>query len=310
VVTALHPGAAEAPSAAGAVGVASSPAVASGRAARLAAVLEAPPEGEIAAADLAGLVDDLSRALQGLAGELPAEERLVVDAFMVRTARRHPDRLASTGDGFVANPRTCRRAIGIVAAARCARGLAPGPQTAVAEVLAAALETDGAGAVAPSPWWAPWYRTLTPGGRAVVAAEATTWATQMLTVLDWRALDAAVAIGGRDDWWQCPGPRSVALRGRAEARLLVGRRPVLFVMGAGSCGEDWRPQLAFPALVSALGRAAPAAPCRVVGVWPQSGQVRVMAVDAGVLRGAADIVVAAAATWVDARLDALGPPTA
>ena len=308
MVTALHHGAPAASPLPGAVGPPSGPAMAPGRAARLAAVLEAAPEGEIAAPDLAAVVDDLGRALQGLAGELPAEERLVVDAFMVRTARRQPERLASTGDGFVTSPRTCRRAIGVVAAARCARGLAPGPQVAVAEVLAAALETDGAGALAPSPWWAPWYRTLTPGARAVVAAEAITWATQMLTVLDWRALDGAAAIGGRDDWWQCPGPRRVALRGRAEARLLVGRRPVLLVMGAGSCGEDWRPELAFPALVSALGRAAPAAPCRVVGVWPQSGQVRVMAVDAGVLRSAADIVVAAAATWVDTRLDAGGVP--
>ena len=307
MVTALHRATPPSSTGAPAAGAPSGPAAGSGRATRLAAVLEAAPEVEIAVADLAAVVDDLGRALQGLAGELPAEEQFVVDAFMVRTARRHPERLASTGDGFVASPRTCRRAIGVIAAARCARGLAPGPQTAVAEVLAAALETDGAGAMAPSPWWAPWYRTLSCGGRAVVAAEAITWATQMLTVLDWRALHGSVAIGGRDDWWQCPGPRRVALRGRAEARLLVGRRPVLFVVGAGSCGEDWRAELAFPALVSALGRAAPAAPCRVVGVWPQSGQVRVIPVDAGVLRSAADVVVAAAATWVDARLDAGGP---
>jgi hypothetical protein len=208
----------------------------------------------------------------------------------------------------VASPRTCRRAVGLLAAGRCVRGFAPGPQAAVRDILAAALEDDGAEMLAPSSWWVPWYRTLAPGGRGVVAAEAVTWATQMLTVLDWRRLARLPAVGGRDDWWQCPGPRRVALRGRADARFLVGRRPALFVVGTGSCGDDWRAELAFPALVSALGRAAPAAPCRVVGAWPCSGQVRVVSVDGALLKAAAGAVVAAVGTWVDARLEAAAPP--
>ena len=88
--------------------------------------------------------------------------------------------------------------------------------------------------------------------------------------------------------------------------MLVGRRPALLVVGSGSCAGDWRIGLGFPALVSALGKAAPAAPCRVVGTWPQSGQVRVLAVDADALRAAAVAVVSAAGTYVDARLEATG----
>ncbi len=38
-------------------------------------------------------------------------------------------------------------------------------------------------------------------------------------------------------------------------------------------------------------------------MWPQSGQVRVLAVEPASLRAAADAVVTAVATWVDSRLE-------
>ena len=276
------------------------------RPARLADTLEAEPQTQVAPADLAAIVDDVTGALQGLAAELPPQEPLVLDTFAVLQAHRHPERVARGDDTFTPSPRTCRRAVGLLAVSRCVRGFAPGPSAAVDDVLAAALEEDGGDVVSPSLWWASWYRTLPAGGRAVVAAEAITWATQMLTTLDWRRLQRPPVIGGRDDWWQCPGPRRVTLHGRADGRVLVGRRPALLVVGSGSCADDWRISLGFPALVSALGKAAPAVPCRVVGTWPQSGQVRVLAVDADALRAAADAVVSAAGTYVDARLEATG----
>ena len=111
-------------------------------------------------------------------------------------------------------------------------------------------------------------------------------------------------IGGRDDWWPCPGGAPIVLKGRAEVRTLVGRRPALLVVGTGRCQADWRIELGYPGLVAALGRDAPVAPCRVVGVWPQSGQVRVLPVDVGALRPTATAVVAAVATWVDSRIEA------
>jgi hypothetical protein len=276
------------------------------RPARLADMLEAEPQTQVAAADLAAIVDDVTGALQGLAAELPPQEALTLDTFAVVQAHRHPERVGGSGDAFTASPRTCRRAVGLLAVSRCVRGFAPGPSAAVDVVLAAALEEDGGDVVSPSLWWASWYRTLPAGGRAVVAAEAVTWATQMLTTLDWRRLQRPPVIGGRDDWWQCPGPRRVTLRGRADGRVVVGRRLALLVVGSGSCADDWRVGLGFPALVSALGKAAPAAPCRVVGTWPQSGQVRVLNVDGDALRAGAAAVVSAAGTYVDARLEAAG----
>jgi hypothetical protein len=272
------------------------------RAARLTEALTGPPDGAIAATELAAVRDDLSGVLPVLAAELPEDEHFVLDAFKVLVAHRHPDRCGEYDGPFSASPRACRRAVGLLALNRCVRGFSPGPTTAVAEVLASAID-DGAPHGQTSLWWASWYRSLRAGARAAVHAEAVTWATQLLTALDWQRLPGPSVIGGRDDRWQCPEARRLSLKGRADVRVLAGGRPALLVMGAGRCRDDWRVLLGFSALVAALGRNAAGAPCRVVGTWPQSGQVRVLPVNGDVLRAAADAVVGSVGTWVDCRLE-------
>ena len=276
------------------------------RVAWLTDALLAPASENIAPAELVKVRDDLTGDLQALGTELPDGERLQMDAFKVRTAQRYPDRCMSFDDTFVPSPRSCRRAVGVAAVNRCVRGHSPGPAAAVSEVLAEGLEDAsvamGTGAVR-APWWAQWYAGLPRGGRAVVCAEAVTWATQLLTAVDWSQVPRPV-IGGRDDWWQCPGGTPIVLKGRADVRSLVGRRPALLVVGTGRCEADWRVELGYPGLVAALGRDAQVAPCRVVGVWPQSGQVRVLPLDLVALRATITAVVAAVATWVDSRIEA------
>jgi hypothetical protein len=279
------------------------------RAARLADVLTSAPDAALAATDLAAVRDDLGRTLPVLAAELPEGEHFVLDAFKVLVAHRHPDRCGAYDQPFTPSPRACRRTVGLLALNRCVRGFSPGPTTAVAEVLTSAID-DASGDAQATVWWAPWYRSLRVGARAAVHAEAVTWTTQLLTALDWARVPGPPVIGGRDDRWQCPGARRLSLKGRADVRVLAGGRPALLVMGAGRCRDDWRVLLGFSALVGALGRNAAGAPCRVVGIWPESGQVRVLPVDAGVLRASADAVVGAVATWVDTRLDAAAPATA
>ncbi len=88
-----------------------------------------------------------------------------------------------------------------------------------------------------------WYAGLAHGGRAVVAAEAVTWATQLLTAVEWTSLPGFPVIGGRDDWWQCPGASQLVLKGRVEVRSLVQRRWALLVVGTGRCQVDWRVEL-------------------------------------------------------------------
>ncbi len=276
-----------------------------GRVAWLTDALLAPVAEEVAPAALAQLRDDLVRDLRALGAELPEAERLQIDAYKLRMAQRHPDQCMSVDDMFVASPRVCRRAVGVAAVNRCVRGRSPSPARAVSEVLAEGLEDASValdtGAVR-APWWAQWYAGLPAGGRAVVCAEAITWATQLLTAVDWQQVPHPV-IGGRDDWWQCPGETPIVLKGRADVRSLLGRRPVLLVVGTGRCQSDWRVELGYPGLVAALCRQAPLAPCRVVGVWPQSGQVRVLPMDHTALRASAAAVVAGVATWVDSRIE-------
>ena len=42
----------------------------------------------------------------------------------------------------------------------------------------------------------------------------------------------------------------------------------------------------------------------MVGIWPQSGQIRVLAVDLAALRATAAATISAVATWVDGQLEA------
>ena len=267
--------------------------------------LEAEASDDLAPADLTLVRETLGRDLQGLGAELPDGARLQMDLFKVMLAHRHPERCMSTEDTFVPTPRSCRRAIGIAAVNRCVRQRSA-PGVAVAAVLAegledAALSVSGGGQVR-APWWASWYAGLPAGGRAVVCAEAVTWATQLLGGVDWSRLSRSI-IGGRDDWWPCPGGAPIVLKGRADVRAPAPRRPALLVVAGGRCRPDWRIELGYPGLVAALGRDASVAPSRVVGMWPQSGQVRVLAVEPGSLRAAADAVVTAVATWVDSCLE-------
>jgi hypothetical protein len=277
------------------------------RATWLTDALLAPPGEDVVPTELARLRADLARELQALGADLPAGDRLQVDVFKVLVAQRHPDRCMAADDTFVPSPRLCRRAIGVAAVNRCVRGLSPGPALAVADVLTDGLEdvsmATGSAAVKP-PWWAEWYAGLPGGGRAVVRAEAVAWATQLFTALDWRRIPRLPVIGGRDDWWQCPDEPQLVLKGRADVRSFDRRRPAFLVVGTGRCRADWRTELGYPALVAALVRDAHAAPSRVVGVWPQSGQVRVLPVDLATLRATATALVAAVATWVDGRIEA------
>jgi hypothetical protein len=253
----------------------------------------------------------LSEALVPLAAAGEPGRRLVLDRRMVVLALRRPEAL---GEVRPCRPcaAACRRSVGLAAVARCRRPRAAGPARAVACVLAegaeAAARADpdveagapGRGAPAPwwgtAPWWAAWYASLAPGAKAVVAAEATTWATELWTSLAWDRLPSPVVVGGPDDWWDLPGGR-LTLRGRAEVRLRVEGRQVLVAVGAGAPDGSSRAELAFVGLVAALAGGAGSMPGKVVGLWPAAGQVRVLPVDAGVLEAAAEQVRAFAAAW-------------
>lgn len=276
------------------------------RARALTDTLVAPADGGVSGEELEALRAQVAGDLGALVEELPPGERLRLDSYRFALARERPDQMGSVDAAFVASPVTSRRAVGVSAVARCVRRWAPTPAVAVDEVLAAGVEdiaeeTDPTGR---PPWWAGWYAGLPPGARAMVAAEAVTWATQLWTALEWDRLAPAPIVGGGDDWWDCPGTRAMTLQGRADVRVRAGGRPVLLVVGSGVPPADWRAGAGFPALVSALARGERAVAVRVVGLWPASGQVRILPVDGAALAETATAVVAAVARWVDARIEA------
>jgi hypothetical protein len=279
------------------------------RAGALTDALTAPPTGSVSAEALRDLQDRLAGELATLMGELPAGEKLTLDEFRFGQARDYPDRLGEDGGPFVPSPARCKRAVGSGAVTRCLRRRSGSPAAAVAEVLAAGVEdaAEGGDPTVRPPWWAAWYRGLPAGGRAMVEAEAVTWATQLWTALEWERLVQPM-VGGNDDWWDCSGTRSLTLRGRADVRVRAEGRPALLVVGSGLPPSEWRGSLGFPPLVASLARGAKSVPARVVGLWPACGQVRILPVDHGALAETATAVTAAVATWVDARIEARGAP--
>ena len=139
----------------------------------------------------------------------------------------------------MASPRVTRRAVGIsrrrpvrpgpIACSRYGRGRDPAGRLGGGARRPGRAGADGAR----PPWWAEWYCGLGPGGRAVVEAEAVTWATQLSTALQWERFERPPVIGGRDDWWACPGARRLTLKGRADVRAIVEGRQALLVVSGG-----------------------------------------------------------------------------
>lgn len=190
---------------------------------------------------------------------------------------------------FTWSSRTARRSLALAAVAACVAGSARTPREAVRRAIRDAAE--GAGAQWPAPHaLGTWLASLPAGGRAVVEAEATRWATLWWTALDWDRMAAGTEIGGTDRWWNPPSARWLGVRGRVDLRTTAGERPVLLSMSAGRPSASSRAELLLPALVDVLSEPAQPAPARVVGWWPAAGRTMVVPVDEAGLTEVARLV--------------------
>jgi hypothetical protein len=254
----------------------------------------APTGPAVATAELDRVRGIVAAALaSGVAGR---GAPLNLDGYQVDLARLDPSRCRPR-QPFTPSPGRCRRAIGLEAVRRALRSSRGSPVTAVGEILSEATSDPVEDQGSSTSWWSQWYRGLSVGARAVVQAEAVTWATALWTALDWDRFDRLDVGGGNLRWTAPPQDRSVGLRARADVRTWVGDAPVLVLVGSGTIPLQWRPTLGYPALVAALAHDQRAVPRRVVSWWPAAGQVRITEVDGPLLEETATAVLAAVAVW-------------
>jgi hypothetical protein len=200
--------------------------------------------------------------------------------------------------------RSARRALALTAVSDCVAGRSRTPGEAVGVAMGRAIDEAG------QQWTGPralgvWLGTLPAGGRAVVAAEATRWATLLWAGVDWDRLGQAAEVGGPDRWWNTAAARWLGVRGRADVRAATDGRPVLLTVGAGRPSPTSRAELLLPALVDVLNEPNQPAPARVIGWWPAAGRSMVVPVDEAGLAEVARLVCvrAAEAAHRPARVD-------
>ena len=267
------------------------------------ALLEPVPELSID--EVRAVRAELTAALVPMAAELPPTSRLVLDGHRFRLAMRHPERCALEAEEFHHSAPVVRRAVGLAAVNRCLRTGAASPGVVMDDVLEVGDEQVAAERGAPRsvPWWTTWFAGLGRAGRAVVAAEANTWATALWTSVQLERLARPVVVGS-DDWWSPAGARNLSLHGRSDVRAQLGQRSVLITVEPGT-PDAQTTEVVFPTLVAVVANEARPLPGRVLGIWPACGQVRMVDIDATALRQCAERVVSAAGTWLDV---ALGTP--
>ncbi len=278
----------------------------------LAAMILAPPVTPIGPSDRRRVHHRLLGAVPALVEDLAAGDQIVVTLPLLRQADRDPESLAAPEEPFSWKPAFVRRSLGLSAIDACLnrRYSTPGEATGpVADVAVAEWSRTG--------WrtfhWEPWMAALSPAARSAVLAEAATWATALWSSIDWRPFGRSIRLGGPDDQWACPAARTVRLKGRCEVRVPLdpahrdGRRDptsstTLISVASGIPANGWEAELGFLALVASLRSPTRPVPSRVVGVWPDAGEHRLVDVTPGTLAAAVDRVIACIAVVVEARL--------
>ncbi len=259
----------------------------------------------------ARLRDDLSARIASLVEPLAPGEQIVVTLPTLREVQRHPDSLIQPHQPFEWKPAFVRRSLGLEVVNACAIRRFRTPIDAVRPVADEAVaEWERTG------WrrfhWEPWLAGLAPGARAMVLAEAVSWATSLWSSLDWNGFSRSPHIGRTDDQWTCPAGRIVRLKGRCEVRVPLARESTatggrdwvasptaLVSLSSGCPGATWAEELAYLAMVAGLRSPARPVPARVVGLWPDAGAYRVAEIGDELLASAADRTVTTVRAMAD-----------
>jgi hypothetical protein len=241
-------------------------------------------------------LDEAKSKLAGLAVRRAGATRFRVTDHEVRTALRSDTDNPGHDDPFTWTALTARRSIGVAAVRLLAAGTARSPLEAVRSRLAESSRwvRDGSSSASQLDRWVD---SLSPAGRAVVGAEAVTWATRLWCALDWTVFPAPPVVG-RDHWWDSPHSALLALRGRADVRTA----DVHLVVLSGPRRGSVRAELSLVTLVESLRLRDQDRPGRVVGWWPDSGHlVRVEPEPAALTLGADAVELAIGGTATSLR---------
>jgi hypothetical protein len=263
------------------------------RASTLTGVLLAPNTDLLDADELSSVRTILQRDVQSVMRRIDRAEPLRVDPYRVRKTA------SGEADGerpFEWNPWTARRSLGLEAVRACLGRprLTPleATRAAVDRLIRRTSEDTGAGSLA------GWLASLRLGARAVVEAEATLWATQLLSAVQWT--EPATRLVGFDRSVVLFEAPRVILRGRVDLEL----RPAVMGEGAptvptggllvvmtGHPLPSARLELAVSALAAALSNRSGVTPARIVGLWPQCGRALDLPIDVDLLlRGCSAVV--------------------
>jgi hypothetical protein len=284
-------------------------------------LLLAGPTRPVATDALARIRGRLVDGVAGAVAHLPPGAPVEIGLASLRRSHLHPELIGVPDPPFAWKPAFVRRSLGLAAVRACAEGRYRGPAAAVGPLAEHAVEEWRRNG-----WrtfhWEPWFAGLNSASRAAVLAEAITWSTPVWATFDWTSLGPRSVVGGPDDQWTRPGPRTVRLKGRCEVRVHLdpvdggpdrsesaGGASALVSVCGGSPGDWWREELAYLALVAGVRSADRSVPARVLGMWPDVGMHRVVEIDEDLLSGAVDRVVCAVAATVAAMAAVAAVPT-
>ena len=278
------------------------------RAGALTDVITAEPGEPVDDDELDAAREAVTRGVADALASAPRGSGLRIDSYRIQLAFSKTRRLSIAEEAFEPTPAACRRAIGSLGVTASVRNSSIAPAQAVSEIL----DRANGPSVEACAWWEEWYRRIPPGARAVVRAEAITWATQLYEAIEWSRLEKLPVIGGDFRWsppgaHRVPGTRRATLHAKVDVHASVRGRPVLFVIPTGVPGPSWSAALGLDALVAGLVRGTRGIPARVVGLWPASGQVRILPIEPGGIHKASGLAVEAAHRLTRATHGARGP---
>ena len=214
-----------------------------------------------------------------------------LDSYTVLDSRT----TTQTRTPFLWSPHTARRLLGGAGARHVLSGSSPSPLKGVQREIEDVIRRAQSARTRPGSLGL-WLTEMTAGVRSAVIAEATNYATELLTSVTWSEFADRVHLAVADPVWAVPGAPWITLRGRRDAILDLDpehKTRALLAMRPGRPRSTALDDLGLVALADALTMPDAPLPTRVVGVWPHSGKAISLEIDAEVMKKAARLVVGA-----------------